>query len=209
MGVVGVVRYDGVAMSPPDTATAVQALPLTDGRIVARPWEASDAPALHEAARESIATVGPWLSWLDSLYAPGDAERWVADSQERWNRGTEYRFAVLEAGAHGRLLGGAGINHLNPVHAVGNLGYWVRASATGRGNASRAARLVARFGLTTGALGRVEILTAVDNLASQRVADKVGATFEGILRDRLLVRGQRIPARLYSLVRQDLSGPLA
>ena len=40
-------------------------------------------------------------------------------------------------------------------------------------------------------------------------ADKIGATFEGVLRDRLLVRDQRIPARLYSLVRQDLLGPLA
>jgi len=177
--------------------------------IVVRPWQANDAAVLYEAARESIATVGPWLSWLDTLYGRQDAERWVTDSRDRWERSTEYRFAVLGAGADGPFLGGAGINHLNTVHAIGNLGYWVRASATGRGVASRAARLVARFGLTTAALGRIEILTAVDNLASQRVAAKVGATFEGVLRDRLEVRGRRIPARLYSLVRQDLLGPLA
>jgi RimJ/RimL family protein N-acetyltransferase len=195
-------------MSRPDPSIPDPATRLTDGFIVARPWETSDAPALYEAARESIATVGPWLSWLDALYAPADAERWVADSRECWNRGTEYRFAVVDGGAHGRLLGSAGINHLNAVHAFGNLGYWVRASATGGGIASRAARLVARFGLTTAALGRIEVLTAVDNLASQRVAAKVGATFEGVLRDRLLVRGQRIPARLYSLVHQDLAGLL-
>lgn len=196
-------------MSPPDRAIPFPACRLTDGSIMVRPWEAGDAPALYEAARESIATVGPWLSWLDTLYALEDAERWVVDSRECWDRGAEYRFAIVASGAHGRLLGGAGINHLNAVHAIGNLGYWVRASATGGGIASRAARLVARFGLTTAALGRIEILTAVDNLASQRVAAKVGATFEGVLRDRLLVRGQHIPARLYSLVRQDLVGPLA
>jgi ribosomal-protein-serine acetyltransferase len=196
-------------MAPSDPPPTVLAAELTDGVIVVRPWRANDATALYEAARESIATVGPWLSWLDTLYGREDAERWVTDSRDRWERGTEFRFVVLGTGADGPFLGGAGINHLNTVHAIGNLGYWVRASATGRGVASRAARLVARFGLTTAALGRIEILTAVDNFASQRVAAKVGATFEGILRDRLKIRGHRIPARLYSLVRQDLLGPLA
>jgi RimJ/RimL family protein N-acetyltransferase len=84
----------------------------------------------------------------------------------------------------------------------------VRTSATGAGVASRAARLVARFGLTTLGLGRIEILTVPSNLASQRVASKVGATFEGELRDRLLVRGTRWAARLYSLTRADLEGTL-
>jgi ribosomal-protein-serine acetyltransferase len=181
---------------------------LSDGVVTLRPWASSDAPALYEAARESIATVSPWLSWLDTLYRAEDAEHWVTTSQAHWQRQTEFRFAVWDASTS-RLLGGAGLNHLNLTHRFGNLGYWVRSSATGAGVAARAARLVARFGLTTAELGRIEILTATDNVASQRVADKTGATFEGVLRDRLLVRGQRIPARLYSLVRQDLLGPLA
>ncbi len=177
---------------------------LTEGVVVVRPWQDGDAAALYEAARESIETVGPWLSWLDGLYAPADALRWVEDSQARWNRGSEFRFAVFEPGLAGRFVGSAGLNHLNDVHRIANLGYWVRASATGRGIASRAARLVAQFGLGAAGLGRIELLTAVDNIASQRVADKVGATYEGTLRDRLLVRGTRIPARLYSLVAGDL-----
>ena len=35
------------------------------------------------------------------------------------------------------------------------------------------------------------------------------ATFEGEMRDPLLVRSQRIPARMYSLTCEDLLGPLA
>jgi len=192
----------------PNPAPPIAPATLTDGVVTLRPWTTGDARALYDAARESIATVGPWLSWLDARYKPEDAEHWMSASQEHWQRGSEFRFAVWD-NATGRLLGGAGLNHLNLTHRFGNLGYWVRSSATGVGVASRAARLVARFGLTAAELGRIEILTATDNLASQRVADKIGATFEGVLRDRLLVRDQRIPARLYSLVRQDLLGPLA
>lgn len=187
-------------------ASEIARATLTDSVVVARPWQAGDAPQLFEAARESIATVGPWLSWLDSHNSLADAERWVDASLEHWQRGTEFRFAVVDSSASAWLLGGVGLNHLNTAHGIGNLGYWVRASATRRGVASRAARRVAQFGLTAGGLGRIEILTAVDNVASQQGADRIGAGFEGLLRDRLLVRGQRIPARLYALVRRDLPG---
>jgi RimJ/RimL family protein N-acetyltransferase len=136
-----------------------------------------------------------------------EAEAWIGQCQEDWAQQEAFEFGVFDPRTDS-LLGSAGLNQLNRTHGFGNLGYWVRSSATGTGMASRAARLVARFGLTAAELGRVEILTTPDNLASQRVADKIGATFEGVLRDRLLVRGLRVPARLYSLVRQDLLGSL-
>lgn len=180
---------------------------LSDGVVAARPWQVGDAPALYEAARESIDTVGPWLPWLDDLYRLEDAERWVTDSQQHWARQIEFRFMVHDP-VTGRLLGGVGLNHLNQTHRFANLGYWVRASATGAGVASRAAKLVARFGLTTAGLGRIEILTVPRNHASQRVATRIGATFEGELRDRLLVRGTRSAARLYSLTRADIENVL-
>jgi ribosomal-protein-serine acetyltransferase len=190
-----------------NSVAPIAPLTLSDGIVAVRPWQAGDAQALYDAARESIDTVAPWLSWLDDLYSRDDAERWVIESEQHWARQSEFRFMVHDAGT-GRLLGGAGLNHLNQMHRFANLGYWVRTSATGAGVASRAARLVARFGLTTLGLGRIEILTVPSNLASQRVASKVGATFEGELRDRLLVRGTRWAARLYSLTRADLEGTL-
>ena len=196
-------------MEAPHPTPAIPPATLTDGVVMVRPWQRRDAPALFEAAHESIATVGAWLPWLDDTYRFEDAEVWTIMSDAHWHGGLEFRFAIFEAGAHGRLLGGVGLSQINRPHRVGNLGYWVRASATGLGVASRAARLVAQFGLTTAELGRIEILTATDNLASQRVAQKIGATFEGVLRERLLARGERITARLYSLVRSDLAKSLA
>ncbi|MGL5096173.1 MAG: GNAT family N-acetyltransferase, partial [Planctomycetia bacterium] len=50
-------------------------------------------------------------------------------------------------------------------------------------------------------LVRLEIVAAVDNHASRRVAEKAGAVFEGIARRRLLVHGASHDAAVYSLVR--------
>jgi RimJ/RimL family protein N-acetyltransferase len=64
---------------------------------------------------------------------------------------------------------------------VAHVGYWVRTGQTGQGIATAAVRLIARFGFEDLGLQRLELLVAVENLASRRVAEKAGARFEGIL----------------------------
>jgi len=51
---------------------------------------------------------------------------------------------------------------------------------------------------------RVEIVVAVENRASLRVAEKVGATREGVLRNRMPVRDEICHAVMHSLVPEDL-----
>jgi RimJ/RimL family protein N-acetyltransferase len=83
------------------------------------------------------------------------------------------------ASARPRSWGGC----LDQLDASGtaNVGYWVRTSRTGQGIATAAVRLVARFGFEDLGLRRLELLIAVHNVASRRVAEKVGATLEGVL----------------------------
>ena len=72
---------------------------------------------------------------------------------------------------------------------------------------ARATRLAARFGFEQLGLQRIEIVAAVDNLASQRVAEKAGARHEGLARKRLLIRGLAHDAMIYSLVGEDFGLP--
>ena len=111
---------------------------------------------------------------------------------------------LYEDTATGHFLGGAGLNHVNRVHRFVNLGYWVRTDQTGRGVATAAAQLAARYAIEELGFVRVEIVVEVENLASQRVADKTGARREGLLRRRLMNRENPRDAVMYSLVREDL-----
>lgn len=52
-------------------------------------------------------------------------------------------------------------------------------------------------------LDRLEILCATENVRSQRVAEKVGATREGVLRRRLVLNAETHDAIVYSLIRDD------
>ena len=65
-------------------------------------------------------------------------------------------------------------------------------------------RLVAQWAFLHTDLVRLEIIAAVDNVPSQRVAARAGAQREGVLRSRLLVRGQFQDAVVFSLIKNTI-----
>ena len=165
-----------------------------------RPYAPEDAQTLWEAARESVVEVHRWLPWCHPQYSMAEAEEWIRSCGPLATEGREYSFAIV--GTDGRFLGGCGLNQFNRIHRFANLGYWVRTSATRHGVATAAVRQVADFAFRHTDLVRLEIVCAVGNNASQRVADRSGAVREGVLRNRLLLRGQPVDAVMYSLVRE-------
>jgi RimJ/RimL family protein N-acetyltransferase len=177
-------------------------LQLTDRVVTLRPWAAADAPDLYAAVRESYLVLTRWLPWADHYQSAQDAEHGIADGARRLKAGTEFRYGIFDAKTD-FCLGGVGLSRINPDDKIANLGYWVRTSASKHGTATRAARLLARHALTDGPFHRIEIITAVENHPSHKVARKLGAKFEGILRDRIWIRSKAHDAHVYSLVRTD------
>jgi ribosomal-protein-serine acetyltransferase len=178
---------------------------LRNQRIRIRRYLAEDVPLLFEAARESIdETFTRWMPWCHPDYTIAESSAFVLSREEAWQKGEEYDFAIfdLESGA---FLGGVALNQFNRDHGLANLGYWIRRSAMGRGIAPIAALLTARFGFEDLGLHRVEIVMAVENERSQRVAEKTGAQREGVLRNRLSIADRRHDAVMYSLVAADLA----
>jgi RimJ/RimL family protein N-acetyltransferase len=159
----------------------------------------TDAAALAEAVRESVSTVGRWQDWCHAGYSEADAAAWIGICRQHWLTGEGNEFLVFEAETD-RLLGGIGVNHLNYEHRFANLGYWVRESAQAKGVATRAGRLAARFALTVVQVSRLEIVAAHDNQPSRRTAERIGGIFEGILRNRLVLKGLAVDAAMYSIV---------
>ena len=166
-----------------------------------RPYEADDAKALWEAARESSPEVFRWLPWCHPQYSMAEATEWTRSRAALAAEGHEYSFAII--GSDGRFLGACGINQINRIHRFANAGYWVRTSATGRGVATEALRQLAELAFRTPDLVRLEVVCAVGNDRSQRVAERAGAVREGILRGRLLLHGHAVDAVMYSFVRAE------
>ena len=169
--------------------------------VVLRPNRPAFVPHLLEAATESMASVGRWMTWCHPALSREDALEWYARCEANWANGTEYEFSVFTASGH--YLGAAGLSQINQPNNFANLGYWIRQSRQRAGYAGAAARLLANFGLSTLRLSRIEIVVAEGNAPSRRVAEKIGAHFEGILRKRLSIHGRMHDAAMYSLTRDE------
>ena len=174
---------------------------MTDGGCISiRPYVPGDAAALHAAVVESASDAHRWLPWCRPGYTFEEARGWVERQVENFEVGEELHFAVVDGDAY---LGGCGLSRIDPLHRIANLGYWVRTAAVGRGVATSAVRALVRYAFAETALERLEVLCALDNVASQRVAERAGAVREGVLRKRLYLHGEAQDAVVYSLVRPD------
>lgn len=166
-----------------------------------RPYELNDARSVFEAARESLVELRPWMPWCHPDYSMEDSHLWLETQVMAFQQGTAFEFAIVSP--DGRYLGGCGLNEISTANQRANLGYWVRSSATRRGVATEAVRLVRDWGFRHTELLRLEIVVAVTNRASQRVAEKAGATLEGTLRSRLLLHGTPHDAAMFSFIREN------
>lgn len=149
---------------------------LRDRDLVLRSWTEDDVPALVAACNDPA--IVRWIPAIPRSYTEGDAVAFVRGESAG---APEYSFAIA---VDDDVVGAIGLS-LNSLKYKGSLGYWVARGARGRGLGTRALRLVSRWALEELALIRLELITDPDNVASQRVAEKVGFRREGVLRSHL------------------------
>lgn len=175
---------------------------LSSNGILIRPHAGGDIASMYAAVVESMATVGRWMSWCHEGYSLDDAQLWYERCAKAWDTEGDREFGIFDT-ATDEVLGCVGINQINRVNRFANMGYWVRSSRSGRGIATTAARLASGFAFESLGLARIEIVALPDNMASRRVAEKVGARFECIARNRLQFGEVTHDAAMYSLVPAD------
>jgi RimJ/RimL family protein N-acetyltransferase len=168
---------------------------LTDGVVILRPFAEADAPAVARACQDD--ETARFIPLLPSPYTEADARDYIASVAD--DEGRRAR-AIVDA-ASAELLGAIDVR----LGERGSIGYWVAPWARGRGVATRALVLLARWAVTAAGVERLELTTHPANAASQRVAEKAGFVREGVLRDHLRYRdGGRRDSVMFSLLPRDL-----
>ena len=164
---------------------------LTDDVVTLGPWRHDDLDDLVEAIDD--VDIARWMPKIPFPYTIDHGRVFLARSVEQ-----EGRCAIVDVRA-GRLLGGIAVGARSWGRA--EVGYWVRRDARGRGVATRALVLLTQWGLER--YRRLQLHADVENVASQRVAEKAGFRREGILRSWIEQDGIPRDHVLYSRLRSD------
>lgn len=176
----------------------IELVPLTAERRVA-------AAEFLGAVLESRASLQRWLPWCHAAYCMEDVERWYEQADIMWRQNSAFPMLIVDAEER-RLLGGVGLHDLQLFgKREGEIGYWVRESARGRKVAATAVRAMAAFAFNEVKLLRCGIRVRLQNSASRRVAERAGASFEGVVRNGMVVENTAFDVALYSLLPADLA----
>ncbi|HWS71386.1 MAG TPA: GNAT family N-acetyltransferase [Thermoanaerobaculia bacterium] len=130
-----------------------------------------------------------------------DVEAMVADCVAGYEDGTSRRYAIARL-ADDRLIGTAGFSRLDARAGVAELAYDLERASWGHGLMTIVVEEVVRQAFAETGLERIEALTRVDNVASQRVLRKCGFTFERTLPAHRTCRGIPFDFHLFSRLRR-------
>jgi RimJ/RimL family protein N-acetyltransferase len=131
--------------------------------------------ALSEAVIASLPELEQFMDWArPETSTAAHFHEFVARSLQEWETDKSHTFHVIER-ATDELVGGCALVRRVGPGAI-EIGYWIRSDRTGRGYATEAARACVEAAWTLPDIGRVEIRFDAANVASARVAEKVGAT---------------------------------
>lgn len=158
------------------------------------PWQADEFARHVAGATDYLAR---WLPWGRSAADPETA------------RGLLQRYADAQARGEGRILGiwvdgtlsgGVLFRVWEQTTGVCELGVWLAPEATGRGLVTTASRLMIDWAFTARGMHRVEWRCAAGNEPSRKVAQRLGMTLDGVLRQATPHAGVRHDVELWSVL---------
>lgn len=148
---------------------------LETERLVLRPWQTADAPALFAILQEKdILRYFP----RPGLPPAGWAERYIAHHQAHWEKIGYGHWAVADR-LSGQVIGWHGLELL-PETGETEVAYLLSHAWWGQGLATEAGRAVVQYAFEKADLASIIALVHPENRASIRVIEKLGLSFNGL-----------------------------
>lgn len=178
-------------------------VPMLGRRVMLRPYDVSDAPAVGDAVRESRSALRPWMPWSETHQTIEESIEFCARSLAQWLLRENMNVGIF-ARDDGRYLGGSGYHHPDWEARCFELGYWLRTTAVGRGYMTETVRVLTRVAFEHLGANRVEIRCDSRNERSRHVAERCGYPLEATLhRNAIATDGHLRDTLVFALLRED------
>ena len=177
-------------------------------RLVVRCWEPRDARLLKEAVDASLDHLLPWMPWAQHEPQTLDEKvELLRRFRGEFDLGTNFVYGIFSPD-ESRVLGGPGL-HERAGDDSFEIGYWLRASDTGRGLMTEAVAALTVVGFRWGGVDRIDIRADTANEPSLAVPRRLGYVEDATLRRRLppIVEGASpADASVFSMFADELAG---
>ncbi len=169
---------------------------LETERFILRKMSLDDTDDMYEYAKDPGLT--RFLSWSPHSSKAFTFE-YLSYLQGRYKAGCFYDWAIVCRDT-GKMIGTCGFTRFDYPNDSAELGYVLNPAYHGQGIATEVLARVIQYGFEVLALNRLECRFMPDNIASRRVMEKNGMSFEGIRRQGMLIKGNYVDIGICSIL---------
>jgi Acetyltransferases, including N-acetylases of ribosomal proteins len=102
-----------------------------------------------------------------------------------------------------KFIGTCGYVLWVPVHSLAEIAFALSREYWGKGLMTEAVKEVIKYGFEKMNLNRIYAKCFVENIGSQKVLEKVGMKFEGILREQMFIKSKFSDMKIYSILSKE------
>lgn len=164
------------------------------------PVRLADASALAGLVADNIGHLQTFMPKVTSLNNLAATEQYLLFAEQARAEGDIFEWHIF---SNERLCGAVRLNHIEQENRKAAVGYFLGEKFQGAGLATASVRAVLQFAFERMGLNRIELRCASDNIASQRVAERLGFSWEGLLRQAEMIDGAYLDHFIYGLLRED------
>jgi RimJ/RimL family protein N-acetyltransferase len=171
---------------------------LKTERLLLRHLRLVDAPRLVELANDFDVAAG--VASMPHPYGISDAVAFINRFTPVSDLDTDHLFGICLRS--GEIIGVMGLHEIRAYRRA-ELGYWFGKAYWGQGYATEAAQAVTDWGFTTLPLDRIHAACYAPNIASARIMQKIGMTYEGTQRNHYIRFGVVHDVHNYGILRAE------
>lgn len=170
---------------------------LTTSRLILRAFTLDDSEIVAKLCHNK--KIYEMTSSLPYPYTVEIAKSWI-ECHEGWCQEFQrFEWAIVHAQTN-QLFGAIGLSY-HREHHHGEVGYWLGEPYWNQGYATEALQCVIEWAFAEQHYHRIFARHFVFNLASRKVMEKSGLTYEGAMIDHLLKDGQYVTLECLSIIK--------
>lgn len=145
-----------------------------------------------------------WTWYTEDLTDPEDLDRWMSGRLKESENGTQFTFSVIMKET-GKVIGSSSYGHIDREEKCIEIGWtWLGKEYIGSGINKHMKYLMLQNAFERMEVERLELRTDETNQRSRRAMEKIGATYDGVLRNHRRTQGdRRRNTVIYSIIREE------
>ena len=168
-------------------------------RLILRKITTDDVNDIFEYA--SVPEVTTFVLW-ETHRSKQDSLDFVKFAEEQFNNNLSIIWGI-EIKNEKKLIGTIDLRNWKAIHKCGEVGYVVSKKYWNKGYVSEATKAVIKFGFKELHMNRIEAHCEEENIGSWKVMEKCGMKFEGILREKVFIKGRFRTMKMYSILKKE------